>query len=151
MPGKKFRFPLENVLKLREQETESAQRRLVSIQGILEEQESRIEDLHRHIEDLHRQSPQYGTADTTSLRRYDAYRRQAQNARELALQKLEEIQQEEDLAREHLLQRRRDEESLNTLREQSRQRFDKAQSRTEAAFLDEQAVMRFNRKQPFGI
>lgn len=146
MPGKKFVFPLANVLKLRQHETERARQALVRLTMERVEQEHRVTEARERIHKLAEKAPAVGLVGPFALRQFDAFRRDAQRAQQDAARRLDRLRAEEERAREALMQRRRDEEALQTLHDQQRTEFIKEVETSENAFLDEQAISGHYRK-----
>ncbi len=144
MAGKKFRFSLESVLKLRRYETERARQHLGRAALDRQEQEERVQRRKQHLMRLVGAPP--GAADPESLRRQAAFRSDAQRHYDQARDELDARRHREGQAREHLRTKHSAEESLQILREQEAAQHKKAQDHAEDAFLDEQAIAGFIRK-----
>lgn len=147
MAGKKFRFPLANVLRLRHHETDAARLNLARILRTRQAQEARVSDARGRLEMLSRQDLPSGTLTPAVLRRQDAFRLDAKQALDRELATLARIRREEEQARAQLLERQRAEESLKTLQAEARERHRKARQEAETSFLDEQALIGHSRKQ----
>ena len=145
MAGKKFRFSLETVLKLRRHETERARQHLGRTARERREQEEHV----RHMQ--HRLMTFAGVAvarvvDSISLQRKDAFRKDARQRYEKARTELATRKQYEGQARETLQKKHGAAESLQILCEKEEALHKKEQQDAEGAFLDEQAISGFSRK-----
>lgn len=145
MAGKKFRFSLESVLKLRRYETERARQHLG--QAMLDRQQQ--EEQVRHTEE--RLMRLIGSAaavvDPESLRRQAAFRSDARRRYDRACIELDDRREREGQACEDLRAKHSAKESLKILREQEAAHHKKEQDDAEGDFLDEQAITGFFRKQ----
>ena len=145
MAGKKFRFSLESVLKLRSHETERARQHLG--RAVLERQQQ--EEHVRHMRHrLMTFSGAVGLADPLTLQREAAFRQDAQHRYDQARSQLAMRRRDEGQAREELQKKHQAEESLQILREKEEALHRKAQQEAEDAFLDEQAISGFLRNRP---
>lgn len=142
MSGKKFRFSLQRVLEWRQHEKERVQQNLARILNTYNRQKDKVAAARARLDALTRDRHADGL---TSLRQHEAFRRAAAQNLRRAEQRLEEIEQELNTVRANLHEKHREEESLQTLYEHEKQQHKKSQSDAEAAFLDEQAVMRHGR------
>ena len=145
MAGKKFRFSLESVLKLRKHETERARQHLGRAARARQEQEEHVRHM-RHRLMTFSGAVTVGVVDPVALQRQVAFRRDAQHRYDQARTELSLRQQHEGEARRELRQKHSAEESLHVLREKEEALHKKAQQEAEDAFLDEQAVSGFFRK-----
>ena len=144
MAGKKFRFSLESVLKLRRYETERARQHLG--QAALDRQQQEEQVRHGQQRLIHLVGSAAGVVEPESLRRQAAFRSDAQRHYDQACTELEARQQREGQAREHLRTKHSAEESLQILREKEAVHHKKEQDDAEGDFLDEQAITGFLRK-----
>lgn len=143
MSGKKFRFSLESVRRLRRHETERAEQHLGQIVRARRKQEQRVAAARQHLDDLTRTATHEApSANLHRLRQRDAYRQQARHTLRTERKTLNELKQREEEARAHLLEKRHAEERLQTLYEQEKAQHKKEMRDAEAAFMDDQAVMR---------
>ncbi len=145
MAGKKFQFPLGNVMKVRERATEAAQRSLAAAADTRREHEVLVAQSAEAIASLHARAHTHGVASPHAFRRFEGQRQQAHARHAEAQQRLRQAECDEQTAREHLLGRKRDEEALRSLYEQGERAHRKELQAAEMAFLDELAVVRFNR------
>ncbi|MFB3131365.1 MAG: flagellar FliJ family protein [Rhodothermales bacterium] len=144
MAGKKFRFSLESVLKLRRYETERARQHLG--RAALDRQQQQEQVRHRQQRLMRLDGSATGVVEPESLRRQAAFRSDAQRHYDQARDELDARRHREGQAREHLRTKHSGEESLQILREQEAAQHKKAQDHAEDAFLDEQAIAGFIRK-----
>ena len=147
MAGKKFRFPLASVLRLRAHETDEARLQLAQILRKRQAQETRVGDARHRLESLSRQDRPPGSLTPAVLRRQDGFRLDAQLALDRELSILSRICRQEEQARSHLLDRQRAEDTLEALRAEAQERHRKASQDAETDFLDEQALIGYSRKQ----
>lgn len=146
MAGKKFRFSLESVLKLRKHETEQARQALGRTLGERKDREAHVRESQQRIAGLADRAPTKGVLSPTAFRRQAAFQQDALKAYEKACQELDSVRQKERAARQHLRVRHGDEESIRTLRQQEHDEHKKAAADADAAFLDDQAISSFFRK-----
>ena len=146
MSGKKFTFPLANVLKLRQHELRQAQSTLDQVRRDLQAQDARLQDARARCVTCAAAAPQRGPFGPQILRQHDAFRRDAQRAYDEARRQLTYLQHLESQAKDQVIQKQRAEEILQTLYEQQKAAFQEAQQAAELSLLDEQALAGFNRK-----
>ena len=144
MAGKKFRFSLESVLKLRRHETERARQHLGQASRARQDQEEHVRHMRHRL--MAFGGVAAGVIDPVALRRQAAFRQDAQHRYEQARSELVRRQQHEGEARQVLHEKHRAEESLEILREKEETHHKKEQQDAEGAFLDEQAISGFFRK-----
>ena len=145
MAGKKFRFSLESVLKVRRHETERARQHLGRAAHARQEQEEHVRHM-RHRLMTFSGAASVGVVDSVALQRQVAFRQDAQHRYDQARTELVLRQQHEGEARRELQQKHSAEESLQVLREKEETLHKKAEQEAEDAFLDEQAISGFFRK-----
>lgn len=146
MSGKKFRFSLQSVLDLREYKTEQTRHILQSVANERQQQEHTVERARERLDELRAHTPDPGRVDLRTLRQYDAFRQHARQTLEAQRQKLEELRQKEEKVRSQWMEHRQAEESLQNLHDKEQDQHRKDQSDAELAFIDEQSVMRYNRR-----
>ena len=145
MAGKKFRFSLESVLTLRRHETERARQHLGRAAHARQEQEAHVRHMRHRLMTF--SGTTAGLVDPVALRRQGAFRQDAQHRYDQARSELRTRHQHEKEARRHLRTKHTAEEGLQVLREKEETVHKKAQQQAEDAFLDEQALAGFFRKQ----
>lgn len=144
MVGKKFRFSLESVLKLRRYETERARQHLGQAMLDRQEQEEHVRQSEHRLRELIPLAS--GVVDPESLRRQAAFRSDAQRHYDQARTELDARHHREGQARDHLRTKHSEEESLHILREKEAVHHKKERDDAEGDFLDEQAITGFFRK-----
>ena len=144
MAGKKFRFSLESVFKLRRYETERARQHLGQAAHECRQQEEQVHHGQQRLMRLVGSAT--GVVEPELLRRQAAFQSDAQRHYDQACTELEARQQREGQAREHLRAKHSAEESLQILREKEAAHHKKEQDDAEGEFLDEQAIAGFFRK-----
>lgn len=145
MSGKKFRFSLESVLELREHETEAARQSLAQAIRKRRQQEGQVEQINQRLTKLNREAPAPEQADLHTLRRYDAFRMDTRQLLDKAQRRLEALREQEQQARNEWTEKRQQEERFQTLRDQEEEEHREKMSDASRDFMDEQAVLRFNR------
>ncbi len=147
MAGKKFRFSLQSVLRLRRHQTEQAVEALTRLQQERRKLEEDIEAARQKLEQLHQELAACRTdVDPAQLRRQEAYWLKARQRLSRLEQQLARLQQQEAEARALVLERRQAEESLERLRERQYARHLEAEAAAERAWIDEQATGAYVRK-----
>ena len=145
MAGKKFRFSLDSVLKLRAHETEIAREAMGWAVRKRQEQELEVQKARQRLQELAKKRL-YGAIDSMALRHHDAFRRDAQKIIEEAKQELLQAIQNEENARQIVVKKRREEESLQKLYEKEEMAHRKEMETAENQFLDEQAITSYCRQ-----
>lgn len=147
MKGKKFRFSLQSVLRLRQHQTEQAVAALTQLQQERRKLEKNIEIARQKLEQLQQElTTQSSAVHPTQLCRQEAYWLKAQRQLQRLEQQLARLEQQEAAARALVLERRQAEESLERLRERQYARHLEAEAATERAWIDEQATSAYIRK-----
>ena len=146
MPGKKFKFGLDKVLKLRHYQTEEARHALVAAVTERERQEALLEEAQRKLHEVLTSSPMGVAVDPRSLKQHDSYRRDAQRACIEARRVLNAKEKQEQEARSQLVDRRREEEALLHLHDQQKLEHTRIMEAADLAFIDESAITGFLRK-----
>ena len=145
MGGKKFRFSLERVLSVRRHETECAREHLGTTSRERREQEEHVRHMQHRLAGC--ASAPSGRIDPVALRRQEVFRQQAQHRLDAARAELDDRRGRERQARQELRRKHGAEESLQLMRDREAVRHRKARQEAEAAFLVEQAIAGFFRKQ----
>ncbi len=146
MAGKRFKFALENVLKLRHHEAERARQDFLNAAAERERQEQAVAAARLRLHELIAAPAQAGPVGPVMLRQRDAFRRDAQRACLQAERALTEKKTHEEKARLQLVERRRAEEALQNLRDQRRDEHVREQDAQDLSFLDDQAISIYGRK-----
>lgn len=145
MVGKKFRFSLDTVLKLRAHETECARQDLGIVREQLREQEERLERAKADLGELSGKKV-FGSVGQRSLSRSDAFRREAQERLDEERRRLKHLKELEEDARLRLVEKKGAEEAIQGLREQEEEKYWKSYYSTETGILDEQAIAGYTRR-----
>ncbi|WP_457651528.1 flagellar FliJ family protein [Rhodocaloribacter sp.] len=147
MAGKKFQFSLASVLRLRSHESNRARRRLARAIEARKVQEAKLAEAETRLTEANLTAPLTGAADPLTFRRFAAYRTHLQRVRDRERRTLTQKRMDEERARTALIERRRAEETLQTLHDEERARHIREINESEIAFLDEQALISHFRKQ----
>lgn len=145
MSGKRFRFSLQRILEIRRREQSAAQQALAQAQRERRRQEERVVEARRDLQTLQEQVPAAQSASVRGLRHHGSYCQDQRRACRALCDELDALRQQEATAQRHLMEARRTVEGLEILRDQEKAQHETAQANAEAAFLDEQAVMRHRR------
>jgi flagellar FliJ protein len=147
MAGKKFRFSLSSVLRVRTHEAERAEQALAQVMQKRTTQERRVDEA---METLRRLQHEPASADqpvtAASLRRAEAHRLDAQRRLNAEEKRLRHVLREEQQARRELTNRRSAEQALVTLHDIEKQRFHQAEAQAENRQIEDQALDLFRRK-----
>jgi len=146
MAGKKFHFSLDSVLKLKRHEADMARQFLARAieQRIAHEQ--RLREVDERLEEVNETAAVSSPSDPVSFQRLSTYRLELQRARDREIRSVASKRQEEDRARRLLIEKRREEETMQSLHDEEASRHKQSQNAAETAFLDEQALMTYQRK-----
>jgi flagellar protein FliJ len=145
MTGKPFRFSLQPVLDFRRHEAEHAEATLAQAVRARRAGEAALAEVTARYEAATREGAD-DIADPTTFLRHAAHRQQARRAVAAAAHEVDRLRVSEQRARRELLDRRRPEEALLTLRARARDDHRSAEASAELAFLDEQAVGAYRRR-----
>lgn len=146
MTGKKFRFSLDRVLALRRHEAQQAEHALSDALRDRRNHEARLADAEAFLPALTQGAPIAGAAAPADFRRYAATQQAALRDRDQARQALDASLRREAAARSALVEAKRPEEALDTLREQEVSAHRRSAQRAEIAFLDDQAAAAYCRQ-----
>ncbi len=141
MAGKKFQFSLATVLRFRRHEADRARQALAHIIEARKQQEARLAEVRSRLQEVHAAAPIAGSADPMAFRRFSSYRTHLERACDRELRSLEDARRSEARARERLLEKRREEESLQSLHDEKKSRHRLEEQGAETDFLDEQALL----------
>lgn len=145
MGGKKFRFSLDSVLKLRSHEAECARQDLAEIRGEIRRQEELLELAEEELRSAV-EARKMGPTGQRSLARLETFRQAAHDRVQLQRRKLEQLRAREEEARLMLMKRKGEEESIRQLEEQERAAFWREFRSAESEQLDEQAITGYQRQ-----
>ncbi|MEX0822365.1 MAG: hypothetical protein WD021_09490 [Rhodothermales bacterium] len=145
MGGKKFRFSLDSVLRLRSHEVECARQDLAQIRHDVRQQELVLENAETALHEVvaHQTT---GPTGQRSLARSEAHRQAAHARVRKERRKLDQLREREEEARLTLMQRKGAEETFRHLEEKERASFWKENRSAESEQLDEQAITGFQRQ-----
>jgi flagellar FliJ protein len=146
MAGKKFRFSLASVLKLRSYEAGRAQDRLARI---LREREVRAAELRaaeEHLERIGAEDTRSGTRGIGAFLRAESAWKQASEARDRARRALERLAAPEREARDLLAECMRKKDALEKLQEKELEAYLEEIRYSEQILLDEQGVIGFMKR-----
>ena len=146
MAVKKFRFSLEQVLTVRRHEAERAEQRLAKALQARRDREARLDDAERALRTVLEEAPAPGAVTPAAFRRHAATQHEAMRLRKQASHALDVARMKEREAYRALLDARRPQEALHTLRDQQQQAHRQAALRAEAEFLDDQATAAYCRQ-----
>lgn len=146
MAGKKFRFSLDNLLRLRRHQAEQAEQTLAGALRTRQEHEAHLEAAETTMQALAEEAPTPGTGTPAEFRRFAATQQEAFRARTQAREALETAQRREAAARHALVKARQPEEALHTLRTREQAAHHQTRQRVETAVLDDQATAAYCRQ-----
>ena len=146
MAGKKFRFSLEPVLKLRRHVAERAEMDLAGALRIRSDQQAEFDAADSAVKSFAEDAPVRHLRTPASFRRLAAMQQEVFRARAEARVALEAAQHRATKARVALLAARKPEEALHTLRAREEATHRSNRLRTELAALDDQATAAYCRQ-----
>lgn len=146
MAGRKFRFSLDPVLKLRQHEAEQAEQALAHALRLRQDREAHLEAADALLRALPTEGAARKSETPADFRRFAATQNEAMRARKQASKALEAARHRERDARRALLAARRPEDALHTLRDQQEQTHRYEQQRVESNQLDDQATAAYCRQ-----
>jgi flagellar FliJ protein len=143
MAGKKFRFSLASVLKLRTHEAERAQDRLAQVLRRRDALLDRLRDAESSLGRLVGEDRRIGSLAIITFVRSETARKQATAHRDRVQQQLERVSEEESVAREFLATCMQKQEALNKLKESELEQYWEEIRYTDQQALDEQGFIGF--------
>ena len=145
MPGKKFRFSLASILRLRQHETQRTQHDLAKKMQDRRAQEAQVEEAREHLAEL---APGVNnqTVKVSDLLRSEALKEDARHLLKKASEQLEDLISREEHTRKDLIQKRSAEEALQTLHDQEKTRHIRDIESAENKQLEEQALDKYRRQ-----
>ena len=147
MPGKKFRFSLASILKLRQHQTEKSKQDLAKKILNRKSQEKEVNDARELLADLSNEEvDKEQTVTVKFLKRRGALREQARIALLRANERLEDLIQEEQQTRADLLQKKSAEEALQSLHDREKENHIRGLETEENKQIEEQALESYRRK-----
>lgn len=134
-----FNFSLQRVLDVRTHERKEAEQALAKIRQQRTELKARQRQLDRGFEAAMK-APSPNDTRLADLRRLAAHRDATREKRMQLVDELNELRQQEEAARRELIEKRRAEETLESLCEDERQAHAENEARLNQQLLDEQAI-----------
>ena len=147
MPGKKFRFSLASILRLRQHETERTRFDLAKKMQDRKAQEAEVLEARDQLAEINPDIQTQQTVRVTDLRRVEALKQDARNMLHKANERLEDLMTQEQRTRSDLLQKRSAEEALQTLHDQEKTRHIRDIESAENKQIEEQALDKYRRQQ----
>lgn len=147
MQGKKFRFSLASVLRLRQHETKKTKQDLAKKMQDRRAQEQEVTEARDNLSEL---SPALNAETPVSvnlLRRREAHFEAARQMLQKASERLADLELEERKTRKALLQKKSAEESLLTLQDQEKEHHIRGIENAENKQIEEQALDNYRRQQ----
>ena len=145
MPGKKFQFKLEAVLRLRRQETTAARKELAEAMDAVQAAQARLESAREALKHLPETGPHTSLAE---LRRSADYAAHAVDAVEEAENRVAAAQNVRESSRKALARCMQAEEALENLKTHQQEEFEAAQAKAEQSLLDDLGVIAHLRNKP---
>lgn len=145
MGGKKYRFSLDSVLKLRSHEAECARQDLEAIRQDIQRQEQILDEAQEALRAV-ADARKTGSIGQRFLVRIEAFRQAADDRVQKERRKLERLREREEEARLVLMKRKGAEETFRHLEEKERAIFWKDFRSAESERLDEQAITGYHRQ-----
>lgn len=145
MSGRKFRFSLDSVLKLRSHEAECARQDLAEIRQDIRRQEQTLHVAEEALQ-LALNARKTGPIGQQSLARTEAFRQTAYERVQTEKRKLARLREREEEARLILMKRKSAEETIRHLEEEERASHWKDFRSSESEQLDEQAITGYQRQ-----
>lgn len=143
---KRFEFSLQQVLDLRRHQRVEAERRLARIKRRINELEREAEQVQNELNAVAREALP-DEVRPRDFRRRAAHREGVRARHRRLRERIDALRKRAEEAREELLERRREEESLRTLRDEEKSEHAEDAERTHQKLMDEQALTRFARNQ----
>lgn len=134
-----FEFSLQQVLDLRVHQRKEAEHRLAKIRRQRRKLETQLRQLDRGFEES-LEAPAPSKTNLADLRRLAAHRDSTREKRRRLTETIEEIRQKEETARRELVEKKRAEETLESLYEEERAEHAQKEARLNQQLLDEQAI-----------
>ena len=147
MQGKKFRFSLASILRLRQHETERTKQDLAKKIQDRVKQEKEVSDAREVLAEI---TPAINTNKPVEIgvfRRLEAHKYDARQTLLKAQERLRNLEIEEQKTRQDLLKRRSAEEALQTLHDKEKDTHFREQQTAENKIIEEQALNNYRRQQ----
>lgn len=146
VPMQQFEFSLQQVLDLRRHQRVEAERHLAKIRRKIRA----LRKEARHIRERLEASAGREVPERSSPRNFQqraAHRENVRAAHREVRERIDALRRQEEDARRELIARRRDEESLEALRDEEKSRHTARAEKVHQQLMDEQAITRFARDQ----
>lgn len=146
MQGKKFRFSLASILRLRQHETERSKLDLAKKMQARIKQEKEVSDAQNVLADI---VPAINTKQAIEVgvfRRFEAHKHDARQTLQKAQKRLRNLEEEEQKTRADLLKKRSAEEALQTLHDKEKDTHLREQESAEEKIIEEQALDNYRRQ-----
>jgi len=145
---RRFRFPLDPALQLRNRLEEQAQMELAESRRRLELQQQGLEEIERQLDHQNRlrSGMQQSSVDLASLAALDPYQEELERAGEIACAAVRAAEEAVERSLAALQQRRVDREALERLRDRRRAEHRQAELGEEQRAMDEAGVLRWRRE-----
>lgn len=141
-----FHFPLQTALDVRKHQEEAAQQRFVLAQKQYTEARRHLKYLRRLLQNAEASAYEDERAvDVHALINFDGYQRQMLQRIRRQEQLCEQAQAELDAARCALMEASRERQTLDRLRENSHEDYQRAAAQLESKALDEAGTLGYNR------
>ena len=147
MQGKKFRFSLASILRLRQHETERTKLDLAKKMQDRRKQEQEVSEAREVLAEL---SPVIKTNQPVEIgvfRRLEAHKHDARQTLLKAQERLRNLEVEEQKTRQDLLKKRSAEEALQTLHDKEKDTHIRELNTAENKRIEEQALDNYRRQQ----
>lgn len=136
-----FQFSLQRVLDLRTYQRTQAEQKLASIRRKQQQHKAEARQIQSRMEAAAAELPD-GANGPADFRRRAAHRESIRQRYREIMRRLDELQEAERDARRRLVERRRAEETLESLYDKEKNRYETDQRRSRQRQMDEQAVVR---------
>lgn len=147
MSGKKFRFSLASILKLRQHQTEQKKQDLAKKMQDRKSQEREVTEAKELLADLSNKVDEKKSFTVKFLKRREAFQDEARIALLKANERLEDLIQEEQQTRADLIEKKSAEEAIQSLHDQEKANHLRGIEDAENKQIEEQALENYRRKQ----
>lgn len=149
MKQKKFKFKLENILKLKQKKEDEEKEKLAQLFRKLEEEEEKLRKLQKEKADAVayiKKKKSLGSLDIDELKMYQLHLEALEEKIENQKFYVEQAKKEVEKQRQVLIEATQERKTYDKLKEKQKTEFDKAAELEERKFIDEIATMRHARK-----
>lgn len=150
MKQKKFKFKLENILKLKQKKEDEEKERLARLFRKLEEEEEKLRNLQKEKTDsvtYIKSKKSSGSLDIDELKMYQLHLEKLEEKIENQKFYIEQTKKEVEKQRQILIEAAQERKTYEKLKEKQQEEFNKAFELEERKFIDEIATMRYTRKE----